>query len=243
MGTITRHVQTATTNKLDSEQSKTSFKRIKHASSSGPVMHAAMYDFVEDLQKEFEDLEGKEKQKKRFPTSPHITLFIKEISVMALIDTGSQITCVFEIFFQEISRLEKYPTLPVSNFMVISAIGKKKSPVRHQTLLPLKIANMTIRSVFLIIPNLTSKMILGNDWLFDNRAVLDYDLCEMRIAGTKTSENYLHYGRRPQERIRSSVEQDVTYIQILQSDEPTRLKALVRVWRESEYSNSRDLVC
>ena len=156
-------------------------------------MHAAMYDYVEDLQKEFEDAEAKGKPRKRFPTSPHITLLIREISVMALIDTGSQITCLSETFFREISKQEKYPTLPVTNVMVISAIGKNKIPVRNQTLLTLQVAEITIRTVFLIIPNLTSKMILGNDWLFDNRAVLDYDLCEMRITGVKLPENYLHY--------------------------------------------------
>lgn len=49
--------------------------------------------------------------------------------------------------------------LPVSNVLVMSAVGRKTTTVKKQVFLCMEIGEIVVEHVFLIIPNLTTDMI------------------------------------------------------------------------------------
>lgn len=106
---------------------------------------------------------------------PFIFGNVEGIPVSILVDTGSQITCISEKLFRRLESQGKFDILPVSNILVLPAIGKKATPVKKQILIEVKIGDIVSRCALLVLPGLTNEMIFGNDWLSINRAVLDYN--------------------------------------------------------------------
>lgn len=63
---------------------------------------------------------------------PYIVITIFDDEINALIDTGSQLTCISEKYYEKLKERREFNELPVSNIMVVSAFGKKSSTVRKQ---------------------------------------------------------------------------------------------------------------
>ncbi|KAI5633930.1 integrase core domain-containing protein [Phthorimaea operculella] len=85
---------------------------------------------------------------------------------ICLVDTGSDVTCVSESFWINLSEAnQKIPTLPVKPIQVRGAVGRKSSKIQQTVLLPVTLGKTEIQTQFLIIPNLIHSMILGFDWL------------------------------------------------------------------------------
>lgn len=94
-----------------------------------------------------------------------------------LVDTGSDITCISEAFWSELSSSvkEQIPLLPVKPIQTRGAVGQKSTKIQQIVMLPLKIGNLVIDTSFLLVPNLIHPIILGLDWLKNNEAQICFD--------------------------------------------------------------------
>lgn len=90
----------------------------------------------------------------------------------ALVDSVSQVTCISEQLYRSSLAVASVQELPVSNLCVVTAIGSKAITVRRQVLLRLCIGGQTIEYIFFVVPHLVTSMILGHDWLMQNRVTL-----------------------------------------------------------------------
>lgn len=114
--------------------------------------------------------------------------------VDALIDSGSQITCMSEDFYKELILKTVVEELPTTNMQVITAISQKKTTIKKQIRVTFHISTMKYDSIFLIIPHLSSKIIFGNDWLFNNKIVLDYEKESIIIDGKMCDGDQVIFG-------------------------------------------------
>ena len=123
--------------------------------------------------------------------SPHIIItFFNLINSWSLIDSGSQITAVSENFYHKLKRMNiNVLELPVSNIVVSTAIGKKNTAVKKQILLDFQVDNYINYHNFLVIPYLSTDVILGNDWNLKNGIIIDYNSRSISIRNRTLSQN------------------------------------------------------
>lgn len=116
-----------------------------------------------------------ESEEKRHPCSdcPVLTIEIEEIPVVALVDSGSQITVISEKLFEKVSRGKKnIAILPVTGITIKGAVGTKEQRVKQQVFMKLIIGKEEMESVFLIVSNLSKSVIIGSDWLKKHDATI-----------------------------------------------------------------------
>jgi hypothetical protein len=92
----------------------------------------------------------------------------------ALIDTGAEMSCISEEFYDKISAELSLLTLPVTGVTVVGATGSKSRKVNKQVLIPVEIEGEIFQSCFLIVPQLVVPIILGADWLDEFGAVINF---------------------------------------------------------------------
>ena len=96
---------------------------------------------------------------------PNIFVKIQGVKTEALIDTGSEVTCISEHFFENNkNKLINCKILPIVGTSVIGATGVKPMKLKHQIYAYLNINEM-YSCVFIIIPKLNKNCILGIDVL------------------------------------------------------------------------------
>lgn len=137
------------------------------------------------------------------------------VPILALTDTGSQITCISENFYHYLTKHKKISELPVTNVLLSTAIGKKMTRIKKQVLLNITIGDYNQQTSFLVVPGLSKNMILGNDWLLNNRAVLDYKNYSVILDSYLVSRKLTLYGRVASERILSSYNDNFTFVQVV----------------------------
>ena len=64
--------------------------------------------------------------------------------------------------------------LPTNSIYIATAIGKKATIIRKQILLEMTINDDTFSYPFLVIPYLSTNVILGHDWFIQNNIVLNF---------------------------------------------------------------------
>lgn len=69
-------------------------------------------------------------------------------NVSALLDTGSVVTCVSDGLYNELRRDEQVHELPVANVSVVTAVGRKTTPINKQILVVLEIEGIRVETVF-----------------------------------------------------------------------------------------------
>ena len=100
-------------------------------------MHRWSYDAFGDLaNRVMDDSSGKEAEDagSRFLQCPRLTLFMLNVPVLSLIDTGSQITCISEKNYEYLKLHGKMNEFPVSNMFLSTAIGKKTTTIKKTNL-------------------------------------------------------------------------------------------------------------
>lgn len=108
-----------------------------------------------------------------------VDITIADQKVVCLIDTGSDITCISETFWQSLMHTN-IALLPIKPIQIRGAVGQKSSKITQLVLLPLKIGNTVVETAFLIVPNLIRPVILGFDWLVANKAILNLEHANKR---------------------------------------------------------------
>lgn len=104
---------------------------------------------------------------------PHIYVSIHDSQFLALIDSGCELSCVDEAHFQQIMLLEKFPTLPVANTRLRTAMSQSSPRIRTQVYITFTIENKVFHHTFLVVRNLVRPFILGVDWLYNIKAVIN----------------------------------------------------------------------
>ena len=175
-------------------------------------------DFIDNLANDvILEVDPQNKKCRKILPSPQISGNIKNMTVYCLLDTGSQITAISESFFNNLNKSNDLLALPVSNIIVSTAIGKKTTHVKSQVYLELEIEGIKIMHIFLIIPFLSSDVILGNDFNVINGIIIDYWRGEVRIRD-KILQRVL-FERNNSERLVMAKEDNNTYIYIIKLNE------------------------
>ena len=93
-----------------------------------------------------------------------------------LIDTGSEISVVSENVLGELQRVNKnIPSLPVAGVTVVGVTGVRSKWVTKQVQLNVYINGIEFENTFLVVKGLNLDIILGNDFLERNKAVIDFN--------------------------------------------------------------------
>ena len=124
-----------------------------------------------------------------------LLISILRAPVPALIDSGSQITCISEVFYTYLLQHKKIPEFPVKNVLLLTAIGKKVTWIKKQVLMGVKIGDYSRSTPFLVMSGLTSQVILGNEWLLNNKVMLYYKHHTVTLDGYCVPAVLSLYGR------------------------------------------------
>lgn len=148
----------------------------------------------------FEDRDYEELEKgSNLPLLPEAKAHIENTEVHCLIDTGSQITCVAQEFYENyLTDQILYPIMPVTAIQIRVAVGNKSQRISRLVLIPLHFGEMIINTPCLIIPKLIRPIILGINWLDEHTA--EFKCGENRKLKIKTGN-----GKKEIELVNSSV--------------------------------------
>ena len=95
-----------------------------------------------------------------------IVKFNNDITVLALIDTGCLINGISESWYNQNKKgIEPYEILPMTNTLVISAVGNKSKLIKKQILCDIELDGVKSECVFVVIPDLIKPCILGMSFL------------------------------------------------------------------------------
>ena len=96
-------------------------------------------------------------------------------SYRTLIDTGSEISVIAENILGELRETNKnIPILPVAGVTVVGVTGVRSKRVTKQIHLNFLINNAEFENTFLVVKGLSLDIILGNDFLQRNKAVINF---------------------------------------------------------------------
>lgn len=98
---------------------------------------------------------------------PDIIVQCEGHRIIALVDTGSEITCISETLYNELKiTRETIPMVPVKGFQVRGAVGQRSTRISMQVMLEIELVKGVVRELtFLVVPGLTRPMILGFDFM------------------------------------------------------------------------------
>lgn len=107
---------------------------------------------------------------------PLIKVLLRDRWVAALVDTGSEVSCISETLWGELDY-KNVPLLPVVSTHLQGATGKLSKRVKYQVWLPfsLETDDVTFKYVFLIVSDLISPIIFGADWLQEVHAQINFE--------------------------------------------------------------------
>lgn len=116
---------------------------------------------------------------------PEITIYVKNIGITALIDSGSEITCISETLCLQLQRdLPHLPILPLKALQIQGAFSRKSRRIIRQVLLSATIENKAFDFCCLIVPDLLKPFIIGIDWLIENKCTLSLEKHQLQITTT-----------------------------------------------------------
>jgi hypothetical protein len=131
----------------------------------------------EELLEEEED----ENTPRRVDKSPYTELLVGQLKVKALIDTGSEISCISQQLYEQIQESgRKIDELPVNNTVLRGAFGNRSKKITAQLYLTINIAGYDLDFVFVVVKGLINDMIVGIDILQTLSA--DINLAERKMS-------------------------------------------------------------
>ena len=91
----------------------------------------------------------------------HIQIF--DIDVVALIDSGSEISAISTELLNKIKLQYDIPILPVVGISILGALGKRSKKITQQAIIKIKMDDFECDVVCLIVQDLVRDLILGTD--------------------------------------------------------------------------------
>ena len=129
---------------------------------ASPTACRAIYDFANYLPGNIDDNSDSNQLnlKKSMARCVHLRVEIAGIISWALLDTGSQITCISEDYYKKLLANIRLTELPASNIHVATAIGKKATTIRKQVFLDFNMNGDKFTYSFLVVPYLSTEITL-----------------------------------------------------------------------------------
>lgn len=126
---------------------------------------------------------------------PEVTVHIFTTSSPALLDSGASISAISEDFFSELKKIAPTPKslsiLPVTGVTISTAVRSRSRKITHQVLIPIQLYGNEAPGVFLVVPHLTTSLILGDDWLTQHGVIINYLTKEIEFPYWKKSCPFL----------------------------------------------------
>lgn len=122
-------------------------------------------------------LEETEETKYSDRVSPKIIVKLFNKEYHALIDTGADVSAIPSELWNKIKfeyEHKKLPKLPVTNIKIVTACSTSTISAKQQISLPIQINNYVFFQTILILNKLNIPMILGNDFLYEQKVKIDY---------------------------------------------------------------------
>ena len=124
------------------------------------MRHVSTLDFREEL------LEEEENQPIRKYRCPTIYINVEGNNLMALADSGSQVSCLSEKYYEDnLPVFKNCPVLPIVGTSVVGATGGRPVKLKKQIFVTLGIGELRCKATFLIIPQLSKDCVVGIDVL------------------------------------------------------------------------------
>lgn len=126
--------------------------------------------------------------------SPRMRANIAGKEVAVLIDSGSDITCVSQQFYENLLKTgAKIPELPVSNLAVCVAVSRKAISIRKKIYLSARYWKYDIDYTYLVVPGLSAEVIIGADFLASNGGIIDFKRETFELCGERVPDNLISY--------------------------------------------------
>lgn len=109
---------------------------------------------------------------------PEISIKLFNNSYTALLDSGASVSAISEQLFQILSNdlpQTEIPCFPLTGILLTTALSNKSVKIKSQIYLNFSIDDHETSGIFLIVPQLSTPLILGTDWLLDNGVTIDYN--------------------------------------------------------------------
>lgn len=127
-------------------------------------MHSIFKDLKDELL--YENVDNNINNNKKNIICPEIKILLNNVEVIALVDTGSQISAISEQWYlYNKERLGHTEVLSLANTTVKAALGVRSKIIKKQLLLRINMHNFVDDIVMLVIPGLNRDCILGIDIL------------------------------------------------------------------------------
>lgn len=166
---------------------------------------------------------GQVVESRLYGDTPHINVDIYGDTYPCLIDTGSSSTVISESLYNLLRvKRPNLLTLPVRGLLCSGALGRLKQRVKYQSLIQVNIGGSIFDLLFLVIPNLSSDVIIGVDALESWRAVINLEELNMRVKDTDEVDHMISFIREGDcvniERVRpdeSQLERDIFFVECI----------------------------
>lgn len=124
--------------------------------------------------------------RKEVPSCPTIKLKLEKTDVLALIDSGSELSCISEEFYDKLVGMGvPIVSLPVVGITVLGATSKRSKKVHQQVFVDVTIGRIRTKAICLVVVNLVRELILGIDWLVENCVNINFKNKEIKINDQK----------------------------------------------------------
>ena len=106
---------------------------------------------------------------------PYGTITLERITLKALLDSGSEITCISEAFYlNHGDALKNCMTLPVVGMTVSGAIGGKSVRIKKQMYAEIDFGSFKHMNTFIIVPRSEYDCIIGVDTFKPCRSIMNF---------------------------------------------------------------------
>lgn len=123
---------------------------------------------------------------------PTVHVDIESVTTQALIDSGSQVSCVSKSFFEKLIKVNsRIPSIPAKCVTLVGALGDKNQKVQNQTLLTFRFEDFEVDYTCLVVPNLIRDVIFGCDFMRDYRVTINFS--ENYIQGVFGEERRVYF--------------------------------------------------
>lgn len=120
---------------------------------------------------------------------PEIEISIFNNPYPALLDSGASVSAMSENLYNVLKNdPSKYdiPSFPLSGTFLKTAITNKSVKINIQIYINFSINQFKTHAIFLIVPHLSTPLILGTDWLLENNISLNYKSREIILPSPYT---------------------------------------------------------
>lgn len=109
---------------------------------------------------------------------PEIQIKLFGVHYSALLDSGASVSAMSEDLFKTLKNdpsKHEIPLFPLTGILLTTALSNKSIKVKSQVYLNFHIKDFQTYGIFLIVPQLSTPLILGTDWLLENGVSINYN--------------------------------------------------------------------